>query len=166
MELKKRKLSPLQQVCMQYGKDMRAVSNSHMLSQFLRLHGKKAEARAVETALETARVIARENYFKHRKSLQPDWKDWKEQWLEAAYEGEYKSIWKQLLQHYSSYYIAKFDLIEGLALDDIGRVEKYIEEFGISTKKSKDKIILGEAFLWSSTPEGYRYWTARNCDLE
>lgn len=68
--------SPLQQVCMQYGKDCFRLSNSYELARFLRENGQEGMAMAVDAAIYRAKAIARRNYFNNRKALQPDWKDW------------------------------------------------------------------------------------------
>jgi hypothetical protein len=64
---------------MQYGKDHFRLSNSYDLARFLRENGQEATALSVEAAIYRAKNIARQNYFKNRKVLQPDWKDWNEQ---------------------------------------------------------------------------------------
>lgn len=83
--------SPLQKVCMQYGKDCRALSNSYLLADYLRKNDSRDLASAVETAIARARTIARESYFAKRKELQPDWKDWKEQMDEAMAAEDYSA---------------------------------------------------------------------------
>lgn len=71
--------TPLQQVCMQYGKDCRALSNSYLLERFLKENGFSAQAGDVGNAIAIAKQVARRNYFRDRKKLQPDWKDWDQQ---------------------------------------------------------------------------------------
>jgi hypothetical protein len=71
-----REQSPLQKVCMQYGKDCFALSNTWTLARFLRENGQVELANNVEIAINRARLIAKQNYFNNRKALQPDWKDW------------------------------------------------------------------------------------------
>lgn len=83
-----REQSPLQKVCMQYGRDHFRLSNSYELARFLRENGQHTDANAVEYAINQAKQLARLNYFKNRKALQPDWKDWNEQRKEAS--GEHK----------------------------------------------------------------------------
>lgn len=80
--------SPLQKVCMQYGKDCFAISNTWALIQFLRANGQHDVAHNVEIALSRAKTIARANYFARRKELQPDWKDWDTQRTEALEEDQ------------------------------------------------------------------------------
>lgn len=75
--------SPLQKVCMQYGKDCFAMGNTWTLIRFLRANGQHDVANNVEIALMRAKTIARANYFARRKELQPDWKDWDVQMAEA-----------------------------------------------------------------------------------
>lgn len=75
--------SPLQKVCMQYGKDCFAMGNTWTLIRFLKANGQHATALQVEAALGRAKTIARANYFARRKELQPDWKDWDAQMAEA-----------------------------------------------------------------------------------
>lgn len=71
--------SPLQKVCLQYGIDCRALSNSYTLSRFLRENGQADMASNVEIAVARAKTVARQKYFANRKALQPDWKDWDEE---------------------------------------------------------------------------------------
>lgn len=71
-----REQSPLQKVCMQYGKDCFALSNTWTLARFLRENGQEEMAMAIDAAIYRAKAIARRNYFNNRKALQPDWKDW------------------------------------------------------------------------------------------
>lgn len=71
--------SPIQKVCMQYGKDCFAMSNTYTLCRFLRDNGQGDIANNVEIAIRRAREIAKRNYFSARKELQPDWKDWNQQ---------------------------------------------------------------------------------------
>lgn len=78
-----REQSPLQKVCMQYGRDHFRLSNSYDLARFLRENGQAELAFAVDAAIYEAKNIARQNYFKNRKALQPDWKDWNEQIRES-----------------------------------------------------------------------------------
>lgn len=80
--------SPLQKVCMQYGKDCFAMSNTWTLIRFLRANGQGDVANNVEIALQRAKSIARANYFAKRKELQPDWKDWDTQMAEAMAEDQ------------------------------------------------------------------------------
>lgn len=70
--------SPLQKVCLQYGLDYRALSNSYTLARFLRENGQPDMASNVEIALARAKSVARQKYFTNRKVLQPDWKNWDE----------------------------------------------------------------------------------------
>lgn len=72
----RREQSPLQQVCMQYGKDCFRLSNSYELAKFLRENGLSVAAYEVEAAIIVAKRAARQNYFNNRKAIQPDWKDW------------------------------------------------------------------------------------------
>lgn len=74
--------SPLQKVCMQYGIDCRALSNSYTLSRFLRENGQPDMASNVEIAMARAKTVARQKYFANRKALQPDWKDWDQEYAE------------------------------------------------------------------------------------
>lgn len=82
--------SPLQKVCMQYGKDCFAMSNTWALIQFLKSNGQHATALQVEAALSRAKTIAKCNYFTRRKVLQPDWKDW-----DAQREEHYQEMLKE-----------------------------------------------------------------------
>jgi hypothetical protein len=84
--------SPLQKVCMQYGKDCFAMGNTWTLIRFLKANDQHVTALQVEAALSRAKSIARANYFARRKELQPDWKDWKEQMDEAMAEVQPWSI--------------------------------------------------------------------------
>lgn len=70
--------SKLQNVCMQYGKDCRDIANSYRLTKFLLENGQADLANNITIAISRARRIARDNYFKSRKELQPEWKDWNE----------------------------------------------------------------------------------------
>jgi hypothetical protein len=85
--------SPLQKVCMQYGKDCFAMGNTWTLSRFLRANGQHDVANNVEIALMRAKSIARANYFARRKELQPDWKDWDAQMAEAMAEDDGVHRW-------------------------------------------------------------------------
>ena len=85
--------SPLQKVCMQYGKDCFAMSNTWALIQFLKANGQSGVANNVEIALMRAKSIARANYFARRKELQPDWKDWDAQVAEAMAEDDGAYRW-------------------------------------------------------------------------
>ena len=85
--------SPLQKVCLQYGKDCFAMSNTWALIQFLKANGQRATASQVEAALSRAKTIARANYFARRKELQPDWKDWDAQMAEAMAEDDGVHRW-------------------------------------------------------------------------
>lgn len=80
--------SPLQKVCMQYGKDCRALSNTYLLVKFLKANGQEEAAKQVEAARFNAKRIAKENYFANRKALQPEWKDWFEQFVEDMRKAE------------------------------------------------------------------------------
>ena len=76
-ECKERKpQTELQKVCLQYGKDCWAFSNSYTLARFLRENGQPILASAVEDATYHAKEIAKRRYFEGRKALQPDWEDW------------------------------------------------------------------------------------------
>lgn len=79
LQKKAREQSPLQQVCMQYGKDCRRLSNSYELAKLLRESGEVGAAQAVEGAIQYAKNIVKQKYFYNRKAIQPDWKDWNEQ---------------------------------------------------------------------------------------
>ena len=85
--------SPLQKVCMQYGKDCFAMGNTWTLIRFLRANGQHDVANNVEIALMRAKSIARANYFARRKELQPDWKDWDAQMAEAMAEDDGVHRW-------------------------------------------------------------------------
>lgn len=85
--------SPLQKVCMQYGKDCFAIGNTWTLIRFLRANGQHDVANNVEIALTRAKSIARANYFTRRKELQPDWKDWDAQMAEAMAEDDGAYRW-------------------------------------------------------------------------
>lgn len=80
--------SPLQKVCMQYGKDCFAMGNTWTLIRFLKANGQSDVAHNVEIALGRAKTIARANYFARRKELQPDWKDWDAQMAEAMADNQ------------------------------------------------------------------------------
>ena len=80
--------SPLQKVCMQYGKDCRALSNTYLFAKFLKANGQEEVAKQIEAACFNAKRIAKENYFANRKALQPEWKDWSEQFVEDICKAE------------------------------------------------------------------------------
>lgn len=71
--------SELQKVGLQYGRDCWAISSTAGLIRFLRQTGRLELAEAVSSAVHTARLSAKAKYFRQRKKLQPDWKNWDEQ---------------------------------------------------------------------------------------
>lgn len=71
--------SKLQKVCLQYGRDCWEQTNVCGLINFLRRNGKHEEAYVLARLAQEAKILARDNYFRERKKLQPDWKDWSEQ---------------------------------------------------------------------------------------
>jgi hypothetical protein len=77
-----KKLSQLQKVCLQYGRDCWKLSNSYQLAEFLKRNGQRELGYAVQQGIHTAKSIARQRYFEARKSLDPEWKDWDEQMKE------------------------------------------------------------------------------------
>lgn len=80
---KKRKPpSELQKVCMQYGRDVYRIQNVRQLAEYLEEQGYPSIALSVTNAYQAANQLAKTKYFKERKKLQPDWKDWDQQILE------------------------------------------------------------------------------------
>lgn len=71
--------SPLQKVCMQYGRDCFQAGSTAGLIRLLKAQGHKELAERVEHAYFMARLTAKKQYFRDRKLLQPEWKNWTEQ---------------------------------------------------------------------------------------
>ncbi len=65
--------SPKQQAVLDFGKAIRALSNSYCLARYLRKNGWTNAAWQVEKAMQIAKDVALENYKKQRKAIDPNW---------------------------------------------------------------------------------------------
>ena len=72
-----RKQSPLQEVCLEYGRHYWRVNNTYEFGKLLRELGLENEAALLVEIRLRAHHRAKEVYYQKRKLLQPDWEpDW------------------------------------------------------------------------------------------
>lgn len=80
-----RPLTPVQQACLQLGRDSFMLSCTSELVRFLKKNGAEQAAREVQQAVWMAKLISKANYKMLRKKLDPDWKDpWEETLTQLA----------------------------------------------------------------------------------